>query len=77
MQANFTINETHASYALGLIESDIAALHNHIASAVECGADEYGGSGQTGTEYAQGLVIKLRRAQAAAVALRRQLNTTR
>lgn len=65
MQFNFT-NE-QATYLLEQVESNIATLHNHIATAVEDPA----GFGAKHTPSA--LVTKLRRAQDVAVVLRRNL----
>lgn len=47
-----------------LVSSQIAATKNHIASAVEAGADEYGTTNQSGFDYAAALVVKLREQEA-------------
>lgn len=43
-----------------MLDSEMAALKNHIASAVERGDDQYGTTGLTGITYARELVAKLR-----------------
>jgi hypothetical protein len=62
LEIKFT--EAQAVYIRNQVESNCDALKNHIASAVERGSDQYGTTGQTGLEYAQSIVPKLRAAQA-------------
>lgn len=73
MNTQIPISEEQASRILKLLESEIAAHHNWIASAVECGDKTYGQSEQSGLEYAQNLVPKLRDLQKDAGHLRSYL----
>lgn len=43
-----------------MLDSHMAAIKNHIVSAIECGDDEYGKTGLTGITYAKELVANLR-----------------
>ncbi len=55
-----TINRAQNKMIRAMLDSHMAALKNHIASAVECGSNEYGQSNQSGYDYATGLVADLR-----------------
>lgn len=63
----FTFTEEQATFLLKQTESEIATLHNHIATAVESPEG-------FGAEFTpESLVRKLRAAQQVAVLLRRQV----
>jgi len=60
MNVTIQMTEAQARMALGEVQSKCDTLKNCIASAVERGLSEYGGTGQHGYAYASKLVEELR-----------------